>query len=136
MRRLLVGLTVALVALPAWAQTRDQNMAQCTGNDPDAAIAGCTALIQSGQEATTALATAYNNRAWNLHLKGQDAAALADANTGVSLDPTANHLETRAEIYERLGRRDEAIADYRASLGIDPGHQTSMDGLARLGVAP
>jgi hypothetical protein len=29
-----------------------------------------------------------------------------------------------------------ALADDRASLGIDPGHQTLMDGLARLGIAP
>jgi tetratricopeptide (TPR) repeat protein len=136
MRRTLIGLALALFALPAWAQTRDENMAQCVGGDPDAAIAGCTALIQSGQETTTPLAVAYNNRAWNLHLKGQDAAALADASTAVTLAPTANHLETRAEIYERLGRRDAAIADYQASLIVDPDHQTSKDGLARLGVTP
>jgi tetratricopeptide (TPR) repeat protein len=111
-------------------------MALCTGDDSNAAITGCTALIQSGQETATPLATAYNNLAWNLHLTGQDAAGLADANTAVTLAPTANHLETRAEIYERLGQRDAAIADYRASLGIDPDHQTSKNGLARLGVTP
>jgi len=136
MRGAFIGLVLAFIALPAWAQNRDDNMDQCTGGDPDAAIAGCTALIQSGQETAPSLAVAYNNRAWNLHLKGQDAAALADANTGVTLAPTANHLETRAEIYERLGRRDAAIADYQASLIVDPDHQTSKDGLARLGVTP
>ncbi|HEY3888817.1 MAG TPA: hypothetical protein VGL73_09605, partial [Caulobacteraceae bacterium] len=70
MRGAFIGLILAFIALPAWAQTRDESMAQCVGADPDAAVAGCTALIQSGQETTTPLAVAYNNRAWNLHLKG------------------------------------------------------------------
>jgi Tfp pilus assembly protein PilF len=59
----------------------------------------------------------------------------------VELDPThASSLETRAEIYEKLGRRDNAIADYREALKLDPsgddGAMGSTEGLKRLGVVP
>jgi tetratricopeptide (TPR) repeat protein len=57
-------------------------------------------------------ANVYNQRAWNYHLKGEDAKGLPDANKAVALAPndTAN-IETRAEIYEKLRQRDNAIAD-------------------------
>ena len=47
-------------------------------------------------------ANVYNQRAWNYHLKGEDAKGLSDANKAIALAPndTAN-IETRAEIYER-----------------------------------
>ena len=55
----------------------------------------------------------------------------------MALAPTnAAGLETRAEIHERLGLRDNAIADYRAVLALDARKQLAMDGLRRLGVTP
>ena len=45
-------------------------------------------------------------------------------------------LDTRGHIFEALGRREEAIADFRRALAIDPGMQESKDALKRLGAAP
>jgi predicted RNA polymerase sigma factor len=45
-------------------------------------------------------------------------------------------FETRAEIFEKLGRRDAAIADYRAALPLDADHQAAMEGLKRLAAMP
>jgi tetratricopeptide (TPR) repeat protein len=60
-------------------------------------------------------AIGYNNRAWNYHLAGRDAEGLSDANQAVSLAPNdAGTIETRAEIFEKLGQRDKAIVDYRS----------------------
>jgi Flp pilus assembly protein TadD len=79
---------------------------------------------------------AHNNRAWDYHLKGADALGLPDAETAVALAPSeADFMETRAEIYEKLGRRGEAVADYKATLKLDPGHRSAVEGLRRLGVA-
>jgi len=39
-------------------------------------------------------------------------------------------------IFEALGRREEAIADFRRALSKDPNMQGSKDGLKRLGVEP
>ncbi len=44
----------------------------------------------------------------------------------------SNNLETRAEIYEKLGRRDAAIADYRAALKLSPKMPEALAGLKRL----
>jgi len=48
----------------------------------------------------------------------------------------AHSLGTRGAIYEKLGQRDKAIADYRAALEIDPSDQFAKDWLKRLGVTP
>ena len=68
-------------------------------------------------------ADAYNGRARAYHLRGDDGRALPDAMKAVALAPQgADSVETRGEIYERLGRRDDAIADYRAALNSCAGH--------------
>lgn len=47
----------------------------------------------------------------------------------------SDSLETRAEIREKLGQRDEAIADDRAALTFRHDNQPAKDGLARLTAA-
>lgn len=37
---------------------------------------------------------------------------------------------------KKLGRRDKAVADYRAALKIDPKMKEAEDGLNRLGAEP
>jgi tetratricopeptide (TPR) repeat protein len=81
-------------------------------------------------------AAAYNNRAWAYHGKGEDARGLPDAEKAVAWEPISNNLETRAEIYEKLGRRDAAIADYQAALKLSPAMPEALAGLKRLGVKP
>lgn len=79
----------------------------------------------------------YNNRAWTRHLKGDDAGGLADAEEAVKLAPKNPFcLGTRAAIYEKLGRRDAALADYRAAYALDPQDPEAIEGLKRLGVSP
>ena len=70
-------------------------------------------------------------------MKGEDAKGLPDAEKAVAMAPkNAASMETRAEIYERLGQRDGAIADYRAALVLDNHIQLALDGLKRLGADP
>ncbi|HTC19149.1 MAG TPA: tetratricopeptide repeat protein [Stellaceae bacterium] len=79
----------------------------------------------------------YIDRAWAYHLKGEDANALPDANKAIAMNPDdPGYFETRGEIYETLGQRDQAIADYRAALKLDPKKDASRQGLQRLGGAP
>jgi len=64
-------------------------------------------------------------------------AALADADAALKLKPdAAPALDTRAHILEALGRREEAIADFRRALAIEPRLSGSREGLKRLGAAP
>jgi len=48
----------------------------------------------------------------------------------------ARTFDTRGHIYEALGRRDDAIADFRRALAIEPRMQGSREGLQRLGGKP
>lgn len=92
------------------------------------------AVALSADPAGKSDARNYNNRAWAYHLIGEDAKALPIVMKSLELEKSPNALETRAEIYEKLGRRDEAIADYRAALVGAPTMQSAKDGLARMGV--
>ena len=139
MRRVLIALAVTLVAAPAWAQATGEKAAatQCGSPNPDLAIAGCTALIQTQHQTKQMLAFAYNNRAWAYHHKGDDQAGLRDVDMALILAPNnAAVIETRAEINEKLGKRDQAVADYRAALKLDPKMAQASDGLKRLGAKP
>ncbi|HEU0018216.1 MAG TPA: tetratricopeptide repeat protein, partial [Methyloceanibacter sp.] len=60
-----------------------------------------------------------------------------DANKAITLDaknPFA--FNTRAQIYEALGRKQAAIADFRKVLKLKPGMQDAIEGLKRLGAEP
>jgi len=73
-------------------------------------------------------------------MKGEDAKGLADiADIEKAIALVANdaaYIETRAEILEKLGEREKAIADYRAALKLDPTDNDSRAGLTRLGAKP
>jgi Flp pilus assembly protein TadD len=66
---------------------------------------------------------------------------LPDVERSLELRPNdARALDTRARIFEALGRREEAIVDFRRSLSVgadDPEVQASgKEGLKRLGASP
>jgi len=48
----------------------------------------------------------------------------------------AHTLDTRGHIFEALGRRVEAAADFRNAVALNPELKSSIDGLARLGASP
>jgi tetratricopeptide (TPR) repeat protein len=99
----------------------------------DMAIADYSKVIEFKPD----YAEVYNNRAWDYHLKGEDAKGLPDAEKAVGLAPTDTYfLETRAEIEEKLGQKDKAIADYDESIKSDSKNSAAIDGLKRLGATP
>jgi Tetratricopeptide repeat len=64
---------------------------------------------------------AYNNRAWAYFNAGKAAQGLPDAERSLQLLPNNAHLlDTRGHIFEALGRREEAITDFRRALSINP----------------
>lgn len=137
MRKLAFAAALILAAVPARAQNESSEAANCANANVDIAIAGCTALIQTAHQTKPLLAYAYNNRAWAYHRKGDDQAGLRDIDMALILAPkNAAVIETRAEIYEKLGKHDQAVADYRAALQLDPKMTQASDGLKRLGATP
>jgi tetratricopeptide (TPR) repeat protein len=138
MRRILIGLALTLIAIPAWAQTRDENRAQCMSDDLDTQISGCTADIQSGLETVPAdLAIAYYNRGRAYENKALHDQAIADYTEAIALRPNdADTYSNRGSIYELIGQRDKALSDYRAALNLRPNDALSTSGLQRLGATP
>jgi TPR repeat protein len=82
-------------------------------------------------------AEAYNARAWTYFKDGKATEGLPDAEKSLELRPdNPFFLNTRGQILEALGRREDAIADFRSALAKNPNIQESKDGLKRLGAAP
>jgi tetratricopeptide (TPR) repeat protein len=89
---------------------------------------------------TPLLAGALNNRAWAYLKAGKAALGLPDADRSLQLRPDDTHtLDTRGHIYEALGRREEAIADFRRVLALSPNAPVAAEArkaLDRLGAQP
>ena len=84
-------------------------------------INGCTALIDSGQGTTTALAIAYNNRG-NAHTaKGDYDRAIQDFDKSIKLDPAyAKAFNNRGAAYLRKGEYDLALKSFDEAIKLNP----------------
>jgi tetratricopeptide (TPR) repeat protein len=102
---------------------------QITGDTVGASADAATALEKATNELErNRNSENYNARAWILHIAGKDDQALADVATALEVDSeNSDILETRAEIYEKLGNRDGALADYRKALGSAQAHEESTN---------
>jgi regulator of sirC expression with transglutaminase-like and TPR domain len=70
-------------------------------------------------------------------MSGKAAQGLPDAERALELTPNAPlALETRGQIFESLGKREEAIADFRRALSRAPSLTEARAGLKRLGAEP
>ena len=123
MRGLLIGLALALVAAPAWAQTPQQRdwCSSDTATD-DQTIDGCTALIASGRETTVGQAAAYYNRGIGYEDKGLHDQAIADYTQAIALKPDyAVAYDNRGNAFDSKGLYDQAIADHSQAIALQPG---------------
>src|SRR6478735_7784764 len=86
---ILVPAFTLLLAGTAGAQPRNKNWTQCTGDtsDDDLIIAGCTAIIQSRDEADVNRAIAFKNRCMAINNTGDHARAIQDCDQAISLNP-------------------------------------------------
>jgi tetratricopeptide (TPR) repeat protein len=109
---------------------------QCGGRNgaaPEARIAGCTALIGSGDESAADLVSDYVNRG-NAHADRQDFdQAIADYGEALGRNPThAAAYYDRGNVWRMKGDHDKAIADYDRAIALDPRYE---DAFVNRGVA-
>jgi tetratricopeptide (TPR) repeat protein len=79
---------------------------------------------------------AYLGRSTTYLKSGRAALALPDADQIIALHPQLTYgFELRGSIFEALGRREDAIADYHRSLAMYPNGLPAKNALHRLGVA-
>jgi tetratricopeptide (TPR) repeat protein len=118
----IVGVTLLMVAGPLLAAS-DWDDCKAASPDLDRAIAGCTRLIDNGQETVHYRAVAYANRAGAYVNKKDNDRAIADASEAIRLDPgLALAYTNRAGAYVNKGDADRAIADANEAIGFDPGY--------------
>ncbi len=121
MRRTLIGLALALpVALPAWAQTKQQiDWCSSTTATDDQTIAGCTAMIQSGRYTGSDLSHAFNNRGTGYSGKHEWDLAIQDATKAIQYDSTnAQAYNNRCYDYQIKDLYDQAIADCTRAIAL------------------
>jgi tetratricopeptide (TPR) repeat protein len=133
MRRFWIVLALSLIAAPAFAQT---NVQKCVSEDPDVAIAGCTALIQEGGLDTAHMVGVSVIRGNAYSDKEMFDQAIADYTKAISLKPDPVAYSDRGLVYAKQGKKDLAVSDFRAALKLDPSDQAAIDGLKRLGLDP
>lgn len=94
------------------------------GDPPDRRIAGCTALMESGDESEADLFGDYVSRG-NAHADRQDyAQAIADYGEALKRDPTrAVVFYDRAAAYRMKRDYDKAIADYDRAIELNPRYE-------------
>jgi len=87
---------------------------------PDQVILGCTAIIQSGNEATDPIAAAHYNRGFAYQLKRDFDRAIADFDQVIALNPNiAMAFNNRGLIYFDKRDYNKAIADFDQAIAID-----------------
>jgi lipoprotein NlpI len=101
--------------------TRSDVAACADMRDRDAAIAGCTRVIEDGKQKPRARAAAYYNRG-NAHAaKGDRAAAIADYDEAIRLEPkNAPALNNRGTAHSEAGEAEAALADFTAAIKQNP----------------
>jgi lipoprotein NlpI len=88
--------------------------------DHVAAIAGCTRIIEDGKQKPKSRIAAYYNRGNAQAAKGDQAAAIADYDEAIKLDPkNARVLNNRGTARSEAGDTDAAIADFSEAITHD-----------------
>ena len=124
---------VALLSISAPGATRaqsgDEDRMRCTDHNPDIGIAGCTAIIGSGQETTKNLAVAFYNRGAAYDAKGDYDRAIQDYDQAIRLNPDdADAFNDRCFARATAGKQLEiALADCNQALRLQPGYEATLD---------
>jgi lipoprotein NlpI len=108
-------------AAPTTRATARDVAACAQTKDNDAAIAGCTHIVDDGKVKPKGKAAALFNRGNAHSAKGDPAAAIADYDEAIKLDPkNASALTNRGTAHSEKGDADAAFADFDEAIKRNP----------------
>ena len=118
---LIAALVLLVGAFATPAAANDRTICDSRESTPDAAIAACTRLINSGKLKGRNLAPTYNNRGLNYNHKGEYDRAILDLNEALRLDPgMASAYNNRGWSYNEKGEYDRGLDDLNHALRLNP----------------
>jgi len=121
-------LASAVLAFPAGAQTRAENLEACKGAEPEQAIAACSALISSGREKSATLFDAYFNRGLAYAETKRHRRAIKDYDAALKLRRNdAAVLQGRCWSHSVTGRLSQAVDDCNMSLAKRPNDPDTLE---------
>jgi tetratricopeptide (TPR) repeat protein len=127
MRRIFIGMALALIVVPAAAQTQ-KDIDHCNGGwnmSANLVVEGCTAMIQSSHLGNQDRAIAYNNRGLQYGEQNQIDRAIDDFNQAIRLNPSyAGAFSNRGLAYGHKNRLDLAILDFSRAIRLNPNFAT------------
>ena len=110
----------AAAAQTARATPRDISACAQT-KDHDAALAGCTQIIEDSKTKPKGQAAAYYNRGNARAAKGDSGAAISDYDEALKLEPkNARALSNRGTAHSEKGDAEAAMADFDEAIKRDP----------------
>lgn len=103
------------------AKPGPRDVAACAQvREPDAAIAGCTRIIEDARQKPKGRTAAYFNRGNAYSAKSEHDKAIADFDEAIKLDPrNASALNNRGTARNDAGDADGAIADFNAAIKLN-----------------
>ena len=105
----------------ALGQSRQENLNNCQSVDPDAKIAGCTALLKADQETAKNRAVIYGSRGVGYYSKGDYDRAIQDTDQAIRLNPNEpSFYYTSGLAYKKKGNFDRAIQDFDEAIRLNP----------------
>jgi tetratricopeptide (TPR) repeat protein len=112
---------VMMAVLAATAGAMAEDLKGCQSLDPEAGIAGCTALIDTPGITPAQRATAFYLRGLAYSRLGRHERSIPDFGEAIRLAPSsALALNSRANAFLKLGRPSEGVADIDQALAIEP----------------
>jgi tetratricopeptide (TPR) repeat protein len=108
-------------AMAAMGQSRQENLNNCQSVDPDAKIAGCTALLKTDQDATKNRAVIYGSRGVGYYGKDDYDRAIQDTDQAIRLNPNEpSFYYTSGLAYKKKGDYDRAIQEFSEAIRLNP----------------
>ena len=105
----------------AIGQSRQENLTKCRSVDPDAKIAGCTALLNAGEETVKGQAIIYGSRGVGYYTKGDYDRAIRDTDQAIRLNPNEpSFYYTSGLAYKKKGDFDRAIQNFNQAIRLNP----------------
>ena len=130
--RLLIATTLLVFGFglvgPTAAQSLQQYLSECSSNNDESVIRGCTGIVKSSGLSRQNKAVAYNTRGSAHARQGDMESAIVDFTSAIRRNPRSLvAYYNRGNIHFTQKNFDQAIADFSRAISLQPDHVLSYN---------